>query len=158
MATQWNIKHTPNVWPWPPFLLLAAVLLTYLVDRVVPLDVSGGSAVRALGIAVFIGGLAIDVWASITLQRAKTTILPHKKSDALVTDGPYAWSRNPIYLGNLLILSGIGLVLGSWWYVIFVPVLAAVTHILAIAREERHLKANFPEEWAAYSGRVRRWL
>jgi protein-S-isoprenylcysteine O-methyltransferase Ste14 len=100
----------------------------------------------------------LDAWASFTFTRAKTTILPHRGSQALVTHGPFAYSRNPIYVGNLMILVGVGLLAGSLWHVVLAPALAFAIGHFAIRREEAHLAARFPHEWAEYTARVRRWI
>ncbi len=93
-----------------------------------------------------------------TMRRHRANILPHRAATALVTTGPFAWSRNPIYLGNTLMLIGFGLVLRNPW---FLPAAAAaavaVTH-LAIRREEAHLEILFGPSWLAYRQRTARWF
>jgi len=103
-------------------------------------------------------GLGLDVWAMAALHRARTNILPHRAAGRLVTDGPYAFTRNPIYLGNTIVLLGLGLMLENPWLLAAAPVAAVATDHLAARREEAHLAAKFGAEFAAYAARVPRWL
>ncbi len=156
--TNWNIKDRPNLFPWPPVLLGIAILGGFSLNQLMPIAVASSPLNQFIGLALIAGALALDVWASLTFRRAKTTILPHRGSDALVTGGPFQYSRNPIYLGNLLILGGIGLLLGSVWHIALVAPLGYAIMRFAITREEAHLEAKFPREWADYTSRVRRWI
>jgi protein-S-isoprenylcysteine O-methyltransferase Ste14 len=97
-------------------------------------------------------------WAFIAFARAKANIRPDRAATHLIDSGPFAISRNPIYLSEAMLLVGLGLWQGSLWHVIALTLfLPAVSH-LAVRREEAHMEARFGEEWRAYAGRVRRWL
>lgn len=150
----------PNRIPWPPLIYLGAVIAAVLVHVLVPLTLPDWLKPIAalLGLMLLIGGVTIDVAAIRTLGKHRTTVMPHRASSALVTDGPYAFSRNPIYLGNTIALLGLALVFEVPWFLVAAPLAALIVQKLAIEREERHLAARFPEEWSAYSARVRRWL
>ena len=87
--------------------------------------------------------IALDVTAALAFRRHRTTILPHRGATALVTDGPFAKSRNPIYVANTLLVSGAGLLFGVGWLVLAGLAGAVLTQKLAIEREERHLAARF---------------
>ncbi|MFD0917657.1 methyltransferase family protein [Pseudahrensia aquimaris] len=120
-------------------------------ERVTPLMTNGGWLIIAIA-------LGLDVWTFLTLRRHRTTIMPHKAASQLAVDGPFAVSRNPIYLGNVLLCLGIGFVIGSRWFLLMAALLFVLLSELAIKREEAHLEANFPEEWKAYAAKVRRWI
>lgn len=156
--TRWDLKDTPNRFPWPPVLLVSFILLGIALNRTAPLWFENGPIWRPVGFLMIGIALALDVWAFLIFRRAKTTILPHQGSDALVTDGPFRFSRNPIYVGNLMILLGLGLTSGSFWPFVLAPFMIASVTYLAIKREEAHLAARFPESWRDYAGKVRRWL
>lgn len=154
----WDIKERPNHFPWPPVWLVIMIAVGFALRELIPLGVSRTPLSQFAGFVLIACALGIDGWASLTFSKAKTTILPHRGTRSLVTSGPFQYSRNPIYLGNLMILAGVGLLAGSPWHIALVPVLAFAVWHFAIAREESHLAANFPNEWADYSAKVRRWL
>ena len=156
--TNWDIKDRPNLFPWPPVLLGLSILAGWALGELVPIEVASSAFAQFTGLGFIAVALAIDVWASLTFRKARSTALPHRGTDALVTEGPFQYSRNPIYLGNLLILGGIGLLLASIWHIALVAPLGLVLTRVAIAREEAHLYAKFPQQWAQYSSQVRRWI
>lgn len=153
--------EAPNRVPWPPILVVATLAAGFALSWLLPLPFFKGGfgvAARLAGIGCFALAWAIDLWAFTSLQRRRTTILPHRGASALVTQGPFAYSRDPIYLANLLLVAGIGLALGRTWLVILTPLLAFALQEFAIRPEERHLEARFGAEWRDYSARVRRWI
>jgi protein-S-isoprenylcysteine O-methyltransferase Ste14 len=148
----------PNRWPLPPLLLVGCLLLGYAATWLIPVDGLPRGVLRIFG-ALFIGaGLALIVWASSTLTRAGTTILPHQPSTRLVTAGPFGFTRNPIYLGDALLIAGLGGIEASPWYGAAAVLFLVLVDRLAIIREEAHLAARFGSEWTDYSSKVRRWL
>jgi protein-S-isoprenylcysteine O-methyltransferase Ste14 len=151
----------PNRIPWPPILLLTMIALGIGLQWLVPLPwIYGLAALEAtvLGVAMVIAALAIHIWAAIVFRNHKTTIMPHQPSTQLVTSGPFRFSRNPIYVGNLMVVAGLGLVLSNLWLLVVTPVLGLTLHKLAIEREERHMEALFNDRWRDYKARVRRWI
>ena len=151
----------PNRLPWPPMIYLAAAALAVLLNWLAPLPwIAGllGEILFAVGWLVVAGALAIDFAAMRTMHRAKTTIMPHRASDHLVTASPFSFTRNPIYVGNTMLLIGIGLIAGIVWFLIVAPLAAYATTKLAIEREERHLEARFGKRYRDYRKKVRRWL
>ena len=111
-----------------------------------------------IGLCLACAAIALDVTAALAFRRHRTTILPHRGATALITDGPFGWSRNPIYVANTLLVAGAGLFFGMLWLVIAAFVAAVLTQKLAIEREERHLAARFGQAWAEYAARTPRWL
>lgn len=156
--TPWDIKQRPNRLPWPPVLLLGTIGLGFLLRALFPFGFESTPISQTIGALFIACALALDVWASLTFRRAQTTIMPHQGTKSLVTGGPFQYSRNPIYVGNLLILVGVGLLAGSLWHVVLVVPLAFAIQSLAIVREEAHLAANFGKEWQYYTQQVRRWV
>lgn len=147
--------------PWPPILMVAAVLAGLVLDRL-----SGGAgrglidhpALRILGGAMISGALAIELWCALIFARRDTTILPHRAASALATEGPFRWSRNPIYVAHVTLVAGVGLVMASPFTLLMTPLLAAGLTRLAVIPEERHLLAKFGDDYRAYMARTRRWL
>jgi protein-S-isoprenylcysteine O-methyltransferase Ste14 len=150
----------PNRIPWPPLIYLAAVAGAVALQVASPLGFPGWMkpVVALAGLALLAGGVLIDVAAIRTLGKHGTTVMPHRSAAALVTTGPYAFSRNPIYLGNTIALAGLALVFDVPWFLILAPVAAIFVQELAIKREEAHLAARFGDEWLAYAAKVRRWV
>ena len=142
---------------WPPVWLAGFVLLALLTS----MPVAGG----ALGLVlVGLGGAAVAVGLGLMglavreMTRARTTVIPGRDPSALVTRGVFRFSRNPIYLGDLLLLAGISLVWQSWVGLALVPVLGWVLTRRFIRHEEARLRAAFGAEAEAWMARVRRWL
>lgn len=153
-------SSAPNRIPWPP-LLLAALLLSAaaLETYVLPNGfLTLPSWLRLAGLLIVLAGLALIAWSAGTLWRHSTTVRPDRRASVLVESGPYGYSRNPIYLGDTLLLLGLGLAWAWPSLLIGAPLFALAVDHFAIRPEETHLAACFPREFATYKARVRRWL
>lgn len=151
----------PNTIPWPPLVLVGFVVVGFALNAFWPLGwPAGGIADLLTGLGVFLIVLAllIDVTAMRTMAAAHTTVLPHKRSDHLVTKGIFRFSRNPIYVANVMLIVGIGLFFGNWWLVLLAPIDGFATQKLAIEREEAHLEARFGKTYRDYKKSVNRWI
>ena len=156
-----SFEERPNRLPLPPMLLVGTLIAGYLLHRYLPIgwppeDVT--NFMRYGGGFLVAVALGLDVWTFRTLKRHNTTILPNKAASQLAVDGPFKASRNPIYLGNIVIVLGVGFIIGSRWFLFLAALLYVLLSELAIKREEQHLAAKFPKEWKAYSEKVRRWI
>jgi protein-S-isoprenylcysteine O-methyltransferase Ste14 len=118
---------------------------------------SFGAAGDWAGALLVAAGLGLALAAAVEFRRARTTIIPHEEPSAIVTSGVYRLSRNPIYLGDALILTGLGLRWDSVLALVLVPVFVAVITARFIVPEEGRLRARFGAEWEAWAARVRRW-
>lgn len=156
-----DIAARPNRLPWPPIIYTGAFALSWVLQEAAPLaflDANLAGAPKWLGLGLAGSGFMLDLLAMSALVRHRTAILPNMGSSALVSSGVFAYTRNPIYLGNTILLIGFAIALRWGWLLLAVPItVIAVTH-LAIAREEKHLSARFGDAWSAYAARVRRWL
>ena len=150
----------PTTFPWPPVLLAGSALTAWLLGRAWPLPWPGldDTPARIIGIGLGLAGIALMAWAAVTMRRHRTTILPHKGVEHLVTDGPFRYRRNPIYLADVLLLLGAAELTKNVWFVILAPLFAALVTWLAILPEERHLEARFGEAYRDYKARTRRWI
>src|SRR5688572_760154 len=156
-----EIQARPNRLPWPPLIYLAAIAASIVLHLVYPLPFIGpplSDILFAGGGLLIIGVVAIDVSAIRTLQRAKTTVMPHRGSEHLVTNGAFSFSRNPIYLANTMLMFGAGLMSQIVWFFPLGLIAAFLTQKLAIEREERHLEIRFGKRYRDYAKRVRRWI
>jgi protein-S-isoprenylcysteine O-methyltransferase Ste14 len=97
-------------------------------------------------------------WALLTIGRHRTGLLPGAATTTVVEGGPFRWSRNPLYVGLLAGSAGVALLAASAWAVLALPVEWALLRWGAVIPEERYLSAKFGATYAAYAGRVRRWL
>lgn len=146
--------------PWPPILLVDGVLAAWLAGRYAPLAWPGTDdlAARVVGIGFGVAGAALIAWAVITMRRANTTIMPHGRSDHLVTTGPFARFRNPIYLGDTLLFLFLAEITKNFYFVVAAVLFVILVTALQIIPEERHLKARFGEAYETYRARSRRWI
>lgn len=146
-----------GVWVPPPLYPAGGLVAAWGLQQVVPLPVVS-DAWRLAGLAVVALGIGIMVWAGMAQMRAKTSPSPWHETTAITAEGPYARSRNPIYVADLMLQAGLGLALGWFWAVILVPVTMLALHWFVIRREEAFLWERFGETYDAYRRRVRRWL
>lgn len=151
-------EASPNSIPWPPLILAASAAASLALDAWFPAGLGGHPVVRAAGVALIACGLLLDVLAMMSMHRARTNILPHRPAGTLLTDGVFAWSRNPIYLGNALLLTGVGLAADVAWFLPAAAAAMTLTDRLAVRREEAHLAARFGPAYQTYAGSTRRWF
>ena len=143
----------------PPFVAIALVLLAWAVDwlitppRLVPWPWAW------LGALAIAAAVALIAWAIGLFRRIGTTHDVRESPTRLVTTGPYRFTRNPMYVGLTTILLGIGLLVGTWPFLVLPPALfVLVVSAFFIRREERILERAFGDEYDAFRRRVRRWL
>jgi protein-S-isoprenylcysteine O-methyltransferase Ste14 len=148
----------PSNIPWPPLLFIAVIIGGRLLERLFPIPHIPPELGHVAGALMVSLGVANDIWCALTLRRRKTTILPHRAASALVTSGPFRYSRNPIYLSELALTLGLGLLVLSIWTIALVPLLFFALSKLAIEPEERHLQRKFGAEFQQYAARTPRWL
>jgi protein-S-isoprenylcysteine O-methyltransferase Ste14 len=148
--------HGPGVRIPPPVMVAAVLAGAWLLDRIWTLQI--GPPAPALGGMVVFLAIALCGWAVLVLVKAGNDPRPDKPDAAMVEAGPYRFSRNPIYLGLLLGVTGVALVWGTLWGWIAVVVLHGLLDRLVIAKEEAYLAARFGAAYEAYRGRVRRWM
>ena len=159
MNTQSN--DNPGVIAHPPFIYLGGLVAGMLLEAAWPLGAglfNAGWPQVNLGILGVLTGAGLLAIAARLFVRAGTNIPTHRPSTALVTDGIYRWSRNPIYVALTTIYTGLALALGAWWALIVLPIVLAVMRYGVIAREEAYLEDKFGGAYAEYKKQVRRWL
>jgi protein-S-isoprenylcysteine O-methyltransferase Ste14 len=151
-------SDSPGVHFPPPLLYVGAVVVGWLLDRVWPLSIDGGARRTVLG-WLFVACWALLAASAIGLFRRKqTSMITFRPASALVTRGPYVFTRNPMYVSLALLTIAFALFVNSWWIVVLlIPALIAVRQIV-ILPEEHYLRRRFGAEYEAYTRRVRRWL
>lgn len=157
-----SASETPGIGFHPPLLHAAAFAAGWTLDRFVAtlpiLPAPSRTLSIGLGVALATVGILIALWAAWTMHRARTGIPVHHPVNALVTSGPFAWSRNPIYLALNLIYGGAAFALSLAWPLVLFPAVLVALRVLVVDREERFLERRFPDVYPAYRARVRRWL
>jgi protein-S-isoprenylcysteine O-methyltransferase Ste14 len=141
----------------PPLPFLLGILLGFVAQALIPLDL-GGNAVRIGGIVLGVGAVLLFGWAERTMSHAGTHAAPRAPTTALVTSGPFRFSRNPIYIAYALFTVAILLVATSAWGLVFAALAVVVVDRLVIADEEQRLWHMFGDAYDDYRHEVRRWL
>ena len=142
----------------PPVLLLLHFFLAFLLHRLFPLPLAFPNALTWMGYLLVLFGIGLAFSAVRWFMQAHTTLDPHGSVSMIVTNGPYNFSRNPIYLGFVCLLVGFSLIFESYWGLILSPVMMFMLHQFVIRFEEAYLEAKFGEVYTGYRSRVRRWL
>ena len=144
--------------PLPPVLLCVAIILMALLHAFVPVARLFTVPWRFSGAVLIFAGLALNVWADGLFKRAGTSVKLFDPSSSLVVDGPFSFSRNPMYLGMVLVLVGIAVGLGGATPWLVIPVFAWLVDRRFVVPEERKLEATFGARFLEYKARVRRWI
>ncbi len=151
-------EKAPNRIPWPPLIYVGAAVLGLLLHKWWPLFSLEADVFRHIGVGLLMVGVFLDIFTMLSFRRHHTTIMPNKAASHLITNGPFAHTRNPIYVANTMLLAGVGLSFNVPWVLVLALPAAYLTQKLAIEREERHLAEKFGEAWTSYAAKVPRWL
>lgn len=146
----------PGVRIPPPVMVAALIGLAWGAMQWVPLRVVPPMPAAALAVVAL--GVAVAIWAVVVMVFAGTDPRPDKPDAAMVESGPFRFSRNPVYLGFVVVAAGLALRWGDAWGWLAVAASFLVLDRLVVAKEERYLAARFGEAYADYCRRVRRWV
>ncbi|MBT8085815.1 MAG: isoprenylcysteine carboxylmethyltransferase family protein [Woeseia sp.] len=144
--------------PVPPVFFLLALLGAIAAHKLVPVMQLIHAPWNYIGVIGIAAGLAIAVVSAGAFARAGTPIVPFTESTSLVKHGCYRFTRNPMYLGMVLVLLGVDVLLGSLAPFIFLPLFAFIIHNRFIIHEEAMLEARFGDDYRKFKSQVRRWL
>ena len=137
----------------PPLIFLAVFLLGWFGRNLLPRYQS-----IVVGAVLILVAAAIIAWAATTLLRAHTTVDPFQPTTALVTTGPFRFTRNPLYLAMTIAYVGASLWTASMTSDVLLPLAIVILHFGVIRREERYLEGKFGDTYREYRRRVRRWV
>jgi protein-S-isoprenylcysteine O-methyltransferase Ste14 len=147
------------VWIQPPLLFAGGVLLGAALQWVWDLEFAwGGDLQFALGAALIVGGVGFLLGAFSIFRRIGQHPDPKKPTPTISRDGPYRFTRNPMYVGGSLVQLGIGIALGNAWILVLLVPVVLLIHYGAILPEERYLERKFGDEYLSFKASVRRWL
>lgn len=151
-------RDHPDLPVLPP-VIFGAALLAALVFEIF----AGGNLFRfgaqlAIGVLLMSLGAGVLSWCFSLFVNEGTNIVPTKPTTALIDAGPYAYSRNPIYLAMCCVYLGLTVLFDIIWGFAFFPLVIVAVNFLVIAREEAYLEEKFGQKYRDYCARVRRWL
>ena len=149
---------TPRRRLMPPVYFLLSLIAAAALHRYLPLATLAVAPWRYFGAVPIALGLTLAAVAARSFDKHGTAIKPFDPSTALVTTGVYRFTRNPMYLGMLAVLLGVGWLLGSLGALLPLPVLAAILKWRFVHPEEVMLEQTFGEPYLSYRRKVRRWL
>jgi protein-S-isoprenylcysteine O-methyltransferase Ste14 len=151
------LDHAP-VRVFAPIIFAVEFAIGAFIQTWWPLRAPHGSYRWLAGAAPVATGFAIGFSALATMRRAGTSPNPHVATTALVEAGPFRFTRNPMYVGMVLIFLGLAVLLRSTWSAVLLPLAAIAVDRWVIRPEERYLAQLFGEPYVAYMRRVRRWV
>lgn len=161
MTLPQDSEASPAIRPRPPTVLTLFALAALGLEGIFPLSgalFDGGPWVIPGGVLIILCGVAIAALAVRTLILAETTFKLDRASRRLVNTGIFARTRNPIYLGFVIMLLGFAIMAGSLWMLILTPVFVLYLRFFVIAREEEYLERRFGDEYRTYKQKVPRWF
>ena len=151
-------QQDPRRFPFPPLIPVAALVVSYGLGLLWPLPLHLPRWTVWLGLILFIVPFGFAFWATRVFRRHDTPVNPLGKVTGVVDEGPFAITRNPMYLSLMVMYVGGTLLFRlPWAWVLLVPVFLAL-QFGVIVPEERYLAATFGEPYLRYKERVRRWI
>ena len=148
----------PSFRIWPPVAVGVPLGLGILITQLVGDPLVYSPVIVALGLLLVLAFIVWNGWALVLIARHRTALLPGSETTTVIDTGPFARSRNPLYLGLLAGSAGVALLAGSLWALLALPLEWALLRWGAVLPEERYLAAKFGADYDEYTSRVRRWL
>ena len=143
----------------PPLIFLGGFLFGLALEQMMPLSGPPVPVRLAVGLLGLMGFLYFDGFATRMFGLAGTSVLPFgDRTTSVVTDGPYQFTRNPMYVGMASLYVGVAAATGVIWAYAVLPIVLVVIRYYVIAREEEYLTAKFGDAYRDYQLRVRRWI
>jgi len=151
-------SDTAGVIAPPPLIFVAGLVVGFGLEALLPGVDLPALIEWGLGGLLVVAGLGLLLSFNTSFSRRGTAVEPWKPTTAIVTTGPYRFTRNPAYLGMALTYVGIAVMSSAVWVLLPLPIVLAVIDRGVIAREERYLDRKFGEEYLGYKRGVRRWI
>jgi protein-S-isoprenylcysteine O-methyltransferase Ste14 len=143
----------------PPLAWALAAVVGLGLDWIYPLPfVPASLPARWIGIIVFAAAFALAISSIVTIRRAGTAVETVRPTTTIVSNGPFRFTRNPIYLGMLLGLIGLAIAFNTLWVLVTLIPFYFLIRYGVVAREEAYLERKFGSQYLDYKDRVRRWL
>jgi protein-S-isoprenylcysteine O-methyltransferase Ste14 len=151
-------QDRPSIIAPPPLIYLAGFGVGLLLDLVFPLPLLPEGLARILGWLLISAALLSIALSLRVLFQAGTPVDPYKPTTVLVMDGPFRYSRNPLYLSLTAMYTGVAMLMNVLWLILLLPLILWIIQRGVIAREEEYLERKFGEEYRRYKARTPRWL
>lgn len=145
----------------PPALFVIPLVAGVVLRRAWDVPLAPGRMAQAafiLGTVLLAAAAPLLLTAPLLFLRRRTTIIPHRESSQLITSGPYRFTRNPMYVGFVLVYLGATVIANTPWSLLFLPLPVWVMHTRVIPYEEANLTRVFGDAYRTYAARVGRWL
>lgn len=150
-----------SLWKSSDFIFIITLILGLVLQKVPALSITmpmSENLATGLGTVLLALGVIVIILAKVTLKKSGQPAEPGKPTTAIVASGVYGVSRNPIYLGLVFVLIGLGLLFANgWWLILVYPMMLALKYFLIIP-EEKYLIQRFNDEYTLYINKVRRWI
>lgn len=148
----------PGIFIKPPYIFAAFFMLAVVLEYFWGVDIFRWGAQLTIGVLLMSFGAGTLTWCVMRFGNAQTNLSPSRPAHALVTDGPYHISRNPIYLSMIAIYLGLVVVFDIVWGLVLLVPLIYVIKTFVIEKEEAYLERRFGEEYLEFKASTRRWL
>ena len=142
----------------PPLLYGAAFAIALVLHWLWPMPILDHAIALWLGLALIVLGVGIAIPGIKALQAADTNVDPAHPTTAIVTSGPFRFSRNPLYVALTFLYFGLTLAVNTWWGIVMLVPLLIIMHRGVVLREERYLEHKFGDTYRQYRSKVRRYL
>jgi protein-S-isoprenylcysteine O-methyltransferase Ste14 len=143
--------------PLPQILVGVAIIGGLAVDLALGTD-RPDALYTVIGGPIVVVAVLTIVWCARMMREQETPFQANRPATALVTEGPFLYSRNPIYVSYVALVFGLGLVLGSWTVTLLAPLVGLALHYLSVLPEERHLQQKFGKDYDIWAAETPRWL
>jgi protein-S-isoprenylcysteine O-methyltransferase Ste14 len=154
-----STERGANVHIPPPLIYIGFIVLGALLQyKLAPIPFPDDGWIRIAGVIIVLAALALIFSALAAFRRTGQDPKPWTPSPELIVQGPYRWTRNPMYVGLTLILVGLGLALNNPWFSLLSAAALPIVHFIAVLPEEDYLKAKFGSSFEDYRRKVRRYL
>lgn len=142
----------------PPMYFKLFLILGIAIHYLIPSKEIIPSPYTYIGIVFIVDGLIANIWSALIFKKNKIATKQSKKSIKLINAGPFKYSRNPMYLGMIMILFGLAIYIGSIGFFIAPIGMFLVLNMLFIPIEEHDLEKTFGNNYSNYKKNVRRWI
>ena len=142
----------------PPLIYLAGIGVGLALEYIWPAPLLPQDVQYGVGAALIAVAFLIAVPAFLQFRKAKTDVDPYKPVTAIISTGPFRWTRNPLYLAMAVLQLGVAFAVDGIWIALMIVPAVIVIQYGVIVREERYLERKFGDEYLSYKTAVRRWV